>query len=330
MSAARGTKAELACRRIVLRGTPLSGGTERERHRAFDDDLAVDTRRAFQQSHAAAEPQDYGFDDDDVARMHGPPEADALDAHEKDQALAVFRLRENHDRAHLRDRFGEDRRRQRRRLVVAVREIPLVERDVLDADDPLVDFELRDAIDEQERIPVRAGSVRSPRSRGAGSNPCNDEIILVPMDLDVLIVGAGPTGLVLALWLTRLGVRVRIVDKTAEPGTTSRAAVGATLVCMASRGRGGVPATLVPADYGRGPEPVPLRADLSAGRARASVDRSLAEAGVNVERQTELVSFEEANGRVTRVLKRRMEPWRPAKRPTSPAATARIPSCARR
>src|SRR6478735_5123271 len=40
---------------------------------------------------------------------------------------------------------------------------------------------------------------------------------------DVLIIGAGPTGLVLALWLTRLGVSVRIIDKTAEPGTTSRA-----------------------------------------------------------------------------------------------------------
>src|SRR6202040_3136954 len=40
---------------------------------------------------------------------------------------------------------------------------------------------------------------------------------------EVLIVGAGPTGLVLALWLTRLGVAVRIIDKTAEPGTTSRA-----------------------------------------------------------------------------------------------------------
>ena len=42
-------------------------------------------------------------------------------------------------------------------------------------------------------------------------------------DHSVLIVGAGPTGLVLALWLTRLGVRVRIIDQTAEPGTTSRA-----------------------------------------------------------------------------------------------------------
>ncbi len=42
-------------------------------------------------------------------------------------------------------------------------------------------------------------------------------------DTQVLIAGAGPTGLVLALWLTRLGVSVRIIDKTAEAGTTSRA-----------------------------------------------------------------------------------------------------------
>src|SRR3954470_19585410 len=39
----------------------------------------------------------------------------------------------------------------------------------------------------------------------------------------VLIVGAGPTGLVLALWLTKSGVPVRIIDKVAEAGTTSRA-----------------------------------------------------------------------------------------------------------
>jgi 2-polyprenyl-6-methoxyphenol hydroxylase-like FAD-dependent oxidoreductase len=40
---------------------------------------------------------------------------------------------------------------------------------------------------------------------------------------DVLVAGAGPTGLVLALWLAKLGVNVRIIDKAAEPGTTSRA-----------------------------------------------------------------------------------------------------------
>ncbi|MBW0000576.1 MAG: FAD-dependent monooxygenase [Verrucomicrobia bacterium] len=41
----------------------------------------------------------------------------------------------------------------------------------------------------------------------------------------VLIVGAGPTGLVLAFWLTKVGVPVRIIDKLGAPGTTSRAVV---------------------------------------------------------------------------------------------------------
>ncbi|MEO8552439.1 MAG: FAD-dependent monooxygenase [Kofleriaceae bacterium] len=40
---------------------------------------------------------------------------------------------------------------------------------------------------------------------------------------EVLIIGAGPTGLVLALFLAKQGVKARIVDKTTEPGTTSRA-----------------------------------------------------------------------------------------------------------
>ena len=43
------------------------------------------------------------------------------------------------------------------------------------------------------------------------------------MDREIIIVGAGPTGLVLALWLARLGIPLRIVDKAAGPGTTSRA-----------------------------------------------------------------------------------------------------------
>ena len=40
---------------------------------------------------------------------------------------------------------------------------------------------------------------------------------------EVLIAGAGPTGLVLALWLRRQGVGVRVIDRTDAPGTTSRA-----------------------------------------------------------------------------------------------------------
>src|SRR3954468_18181386 len=61
------------------------------------------------------------------------------------------------------------------------------------------------------RIGVASARAR-PRHYNAGMEP-----------VDVLIAGAGPTGLVLALWLTRLGTRGRIVSKVAEPGTTSRA-----------------------------------------------------------------------------------------------------------
>jgi phenol 2-monooxygenase (NADPH) len=32
-------------------------------------------------------------------------------------------------------------------------------------------------------------------------------------EVDVLIIGAGPAGLMLALWCARLGVKARIVDK---------------------------------------------------------------------------------------------------------------------
>ena len=40
---------------------------------------------------------------------------------------------------------------------------------------------------------------------------------------EVLIVGAGPTGLALGLWLALQGVRPRIIDKSAQPGAASRA-----------------------------------------------------------------------------------------------------------
>jgi 2-polyprenyl-6-methoxyphenol hydroxylase-like FAD-dependent oxidoreductase len=68
-------------------------------------------------------------------------------------------------------------------------------------------------------------SAGAAAQRAALPDPAEQPILMENMmtGSDVLIVGAGPTGLVLALWLTKLGVKVRIIDKTAEPGSTSRA-----------------------------------------------------------------------------------------------------------
>ena len=46
-----------------------------------------------------------------------------------------------------------------------------------------------------------------------------------PFDTDVLIVGAGPTGLTLAASLAQKGIRYLLVDAQAEGANTSRAAV---------------------------------------------------------------------------------------------------------
>jgi len=144
-------------------------------------------------------------------------------------------------------------------------------------------------------------------------------------DTDVLIIGAGPTGLVLALWLTRLGVRVRIVDKTAEPGTTSRAvAVQARTLelygqigladAVVERGlkfgaanlwvAGKQVARAVFGDMGAGLSPFPYALVFPQDEhERLLIDR-LAEAGVEVERGMELLGFEERSGGVLARLKR--------------------------
>ena len=60
----------------------------------------------------------------------------------------------------------------------------------------------------------------------------------------VLIAGAGPTGLVLALWLSRAGVPFRLIDKAPAPGTASRAmAVQARTLEFYRRSFAGIPAT---------------------------------------------------------------------------------------
>jgi 2-polyprenyl-6-methoxyphenol hydroxylase-like FAD-dependent oxidoreductase len=144
-------------------------------------------------------------------------------------------------------------------------------------------------------------------------------------DTGVLIVGAGPTGLVLALWLTRLGVRVRIVDKTAEPGTTSRAlAVQArTLELYSQIGLAGAVvergarvaaanlwvagkkvARAVFGDMGKGISPFPYALIFPQDEHERLLTDRLAESGIRVERRTELVDFEDKAGGVLARLKR--------------------------
>jgi 2-polyprenyl-6-methoxyphenol hydroxylase-like FAD-dependent oxidoreductase len=141
----------------------------------------------------------------------------------------------------------------------------------------------------------------------------------------VLIVGAGPTGLVLGLWLTKSGVAVRIIDKASEAGTTSRAlavqartlefyqqldlaravvdaGVKVAAVNLWVRGRRAVRAPIM--DIGRGfsPFPFPLVYPQDAHE-RLLVER-LAALGVEVERRTELVSFEQRPDGVSALLRR--------------------------
>jgi 2-polyprenyl-6-methoxyphenol hydroxylase-like FAD-dependent oxidoreductase len=138
-------------------------------------------------------------------------------------------------------------------------------------------------------------------------------------DVEVLIVGAGPTGLVLALSLARLGVRLRIIDKLAAPAVTSRAlAVHARTLefyrqlgladHVVERGQRAAAANLwvagrnvarvAFADMGAGISPYPFTLIYPQDEHERLLIRCLDQQGVVVERQTELVRLEEDSGRV--------------------------------
>jgi 2-polyprenyl-6-methoxyphenol hydroxylase-like FAD-dependent oxidoreductase len=144
-------------------------------------------------------------------------------------------------------------------------------------------------------------------------------------DAGVLIVGAGPTGLVLALWLTRLGARVRIIDKTAEPGTSSRAlAVQARTLefyrqlgladSIVERGRKTVAANLWVAgkraaqlffgNMGAEISPFPYALIFPQDEHERLLINCLSSLGVEVERRTELLGFEEGGDQVLAKLKK--------------------------
>jgi 2-polyprenyl-6-methoxyphenol hydroxylase-like FAD-dependent oxidoreductase len=141
---------------------------------------------------------------------------------------------------------------------------------------------------------------------------------------EVLIAGAGPTGLTLALWLVRQGISVRLIDKDAGPGETSRAmAVQArTLELYRQLGiadevveaglrnpalnvwvRGRHRARLDLRDAGRDLTPYPFVLIYPQDRHERLLIRHLEAAGVRVERQTELLAYDEEDGRVAARLR---------------------------
>jgi 2-polyprenyl-6-methoxyphenol hydroxylase-like FAD-dependent oxidoreductase len=144
-------------------------------------------------------------------------------------------------------------------------------------------------------------------------------------DTPVLIAGAGPTGLVLALWLTKLGVKVRIIDKAAQAGTTSRALavqartlefyhqVGIDEAVVAAgvkvenlnlwvKGRRAARVPLQRTGEGMTPYSFALVYPQDAHE-RLLIDK-LASLGVNVERKTELLHFTQSESGVTATIRK--------------------------
>ena len=145
------------------------------------------------------------------------------------------------------------------------------------------------------------------------------------MTTDVLVVGAGPTGLAIALWLTALGVRMRMIDKTTEPGTTSRALAVQVRTLelydhiglardIVERGRRFVAANLwvrgtkaghvAFGDVGTGLSPFPYALILPQDEHERVLIAELAARGVEVERGTTLIDFEDRGDHVSARLRR--------------------------
>ncbi|KAF9888269.1 hypothetical protein FE257_008839 [Aspergillus nanangensis] len=137
---------------------------------------------------------------------------------------------------------------------------------------------------------------------------------------DVLIVGAGPTGLVLALWLTSQGVKVRITDKDEASASTSRAlavhartlelyqqldiadaaVAGGHKLVATNIWSEGVLRTHVPiGDAGEGLTPYPFVHNYRQDEHERMLERKLNSLGVYVERNRELVDFVDHGSHIT-------------------------------
>jgi 2-polyprenyl-6-methoxyphenol hydroxylase-like FAD-dependent oxidoreductase len=137
---------------------------------------------------------------------------------------------------------------------------------------------------------------------------------------DVLIVGAGPSGLVLALWLIKQGVRVRIVDKGERAVENSRAlAVHARTLELYRQldladdvvadghqteawnlwSEGTHKTRVSVGEMGKGLTPYPFILVYPQDRHEKVLEERLNSLGVQVERHHELVDFTEHDSHIT-------------------------------
>ena len=144
------------------------------------------------------------------------------------------------------------------------------------------------------------------------------------MDTDVLIVGAGPTGLMLANQLARRGVRIRIIDRHAGPARESRAlgvqartleiyshlGIADRAVALGRKADGAVlwaegrRAARVPlGDIGRDVSPYPYLLVLGQDDNERLLGDALRARGLGVEWNTELVGLAQDSDHVTATLK---------------------------
>lgn len=140
----------------------------------------------------------------------------------------------------------------------------------------------------------------------------------------VLIVGAGPTGLILAFWLKKKGIDLRIIDKSSAPGETSRAlavqartlelyrqlgidqeiiAQGITTRQIILRRLGRIVAKAQLGAMGEGMSPFPYLLFCSQDLHEAALCAELKKLGVTVERQVELQDFSQNKQNVVATVK---------------------------